>query len=58
MVIILERWWPRSDFSRDSELGQVAGTIASDSLYFMDMDIFFLEGVIVRNIYWLGCIFI
>ena len=54
MVFILKRRWSKSDFGRDSEVGEVAGTIASDSLYVMDLDRVFLEGVIVMNIYWLG----
>ena len=44
----------RSDFDRDSELGKVAGTIASYSLYVMELERVFLEGFIVRNEYSLG----
>ena len=53
MVCILERRWSNSDFGRDGDVGEVAGTIASDYLYVMELDRVFLEGVIVRSIYWL-----
>ena len=46
--------WSKSDFGRDGEVGEVSGTISSESLYVMDMDRVLLEGFIVRNIYWLG----
>ena len=57
MVFILKRRWSKSDFGRDGEVGEVAEKIASDSLYVMDLDRVFLEGVIVRNIDWLGLLF-
>ena len=57
MVWILERRWSNSDFGRDDELGDLAGKIASDCLHVMDLYCVFLEGVIVRNIYWLGLLF-
>ena len=41
-------------FGRYGELGEVEGTIASDSLYVMDLYRVFMEVVIMRNIYRLG----
>ena len=43
----------RSDFDRDGEVGEVEATISSDSLYVMELELVFLEGFIVSNIYWL-----
>ena len=54
MVFVSEWMLLRSDFDRDSELGKVAGTIASYSLYVMELERVFLEGFIVRNEYSLG----
>ena len=42
-----------SDLYREGEVGEVAGTIASDYLYFLKMERVLLEGFIMRNIYWL-----
>ena len=44
----------RSYFDREGEVLEVSETIASDSLYVLDLECVFLEGVIVRNINWLG----
>ena len=41
-------------FGRYGEVGEVEGTIASDSLYVMDLYRVFMEVVIMRNIYRLG----
>ena len=45
---------PRSDFDREGEVVEVAGKIASDSLYALDLDRVLLDGVMVSNIDWLG----
>ena len=44
----------RSDFDREGEVGEVEWKIASDSLYVLELERVLLEGLIVRNIYWLG----
>ena len=38
----------------EGEVGEVAGKIASDYLFALDLEHVFLKGVIVMNIYWLG----
>ena len=45
--------FPRSDFDMECEVGEVAGTIASDHLYVLELERVFLEVVILSNIYWL-----
>ena len=44
----------RADLDSECEVGELVGTIGSDSLYVMELELVLLEGVIVRNIYWLG----
>ena len=44
----------RSYFDTGVEVGELLGTIDSVSLEAMDPDHVFVEGDIVRNIYWLG----
>ena len=43
----------REDFDSEGEVGEVEDKIASESLYFMELEHVFLESVVVRNIYWL-----
>ena len=40
-------------FYSKGEVGELVGTIASESLYVMELERVFPEVVIVRNIYWL-----
>ena len=44
----------RLDFDREAEVGEVAGKIASGSLYVLELDSVLLEVLIVSNIHWLG----
>ena len=44
----------RTNFDRGGDLGEVVWTIASDSLYVLELERVLLEGVIVRLIDWLG----
>ena len=44
----------RSDFYREDKVGEVVRKIASDYLYVLKLESVFLEGFLVRNIYWLG----
>ena len=44
----------RSYFDREAEVGEIVGTISIVFFYVLDMGCVFLEGVIMRNIYWLG----